>query len=123
SREGAGTVMCLAVLRSNTHERETTTAVVDAPASEAADSPGGRVAADVVRAAWIDEGSEPRASAAVDVFARLAAAAALRGSAPPEVAELFARTRLADGRRTMYGTSDIMTSEARHLLERALPLA
>ena len=76
-----------------------------------------------VRAALIDEGSEPRARAAVDVFARLAAAAALRGSAPPEVAELFARTRLADGRRTMYGTSDIMTSEARHLLERALPLA
>ena len=121
--EGSGNVMCLDVLRAHTHERETTTAVVDALASEAADLPGARVAADFVRAALIDEGSEPRARAAVDVFARLAAAAALRGSAPPEVAELFARTRLADGRRTMYGTSDIMTSEARHLLERALPLA
>ena len=51
----------------------------------------------------------------------LAAAAALRSSAPPEVAELFARTRLSARHDAMYGTSDLGVGEAR-LLERALPL-
>jgi hypothetical protein len=51
----------------------------------------------------------------------LAAAAALRGSAPPEVAELFARTRLSAHHDAMYGTSDLGAGEAR-LLARTLPL-
>jgi hypothetical protein len=51
----------------------------------------------------------------------LAAAAALRSSAPPEVAELFARTRLSARQDAMYGTSDLGVGEAR-LLDRALPL-
>ena len=55
-------------------------------------------------------------------LALLAAAAALRGSAPPDVAELFARTRLSVRHDALYGTEDLGTGEA-GLLERALPLA
>ncbi len=44
-------------------------------------------------------------------------------SAPPEVAELFARTRLEARHGAMFGTSDIRAEEARRLLERALPPA
>jgi hypothetical protein len=46
----------------------------------------------------------------------------LRGSAPPDVAELFARTRLSVRHDALYGTEDLGTGEA-GLLERALPLA
>lgn len=60
------------------------------------------------------------ARAAVDRLALLAAAAALRQSAP-EVATLFARTRLEDGHGAMYGTSRIAPDEARRLIDRALP--
>jgi hypothetical protein len=51
----------------------------------------------------------------------LAAAAALRQSAGPEVATLFARTRLRDGHGAMYGTSEISLHDARRLIDRALP--
>jgi len=68
-----------------------------------------------------DAAGEARARAAVDRLALIAAAAALRDSAPPPVADLFARTRLADSQRAMYGTGDIATKEVRDLLERALP--
>ena len=60
------------------------------------------------------------ASTAVDRLALLAAAAALRQSAP-EVAALFARTRLEEGHGAMYGTSRIAPDEARRLIDRALP--
>ena len=60
--------------------------------------------------------------AAVDRLALLAAAAALRQSAP-EVANLFARTRLEEGHGAIYGTSEISPDDARRLIERALPSA
>jgi putative acyl-CoA dehydrogenase len=53
-------------------------------------------------------------------LALLAAAAALRSSAPPAVAELFARTRLGAQHDAMYGTGDLGAGETA-LLERALP--
>jgi putative acyl-CoA dehydrogenase len=121
--EGSGNVMCLDVLRAVANDRASAQGLLDALAAESADLPGTRTAADFVTAALTDAAGEARARAAVGRLARLAAAAALRESAPPAVAELFARTRFADGQRTMYGTSDIATDEARHLLERALPCA
>jgi putative acyl-CoA dehydrogenase len=121
--EGSGNVMCLDVLRAVANDREAAQGLLDALAAESADLPETRAAADFVTAALTDAAGEARARAAVDRLARLAAAAALRESAPLTVAELFARARLADGRRTMYGTSDIAADEARHLLERALPCA
>jgi hypothetical protein len=45
----------------------------------------------------------------------------LRSSAPPDVAELFARTRLSARHGAMYGTDDLGAGETA-LLERALPL-
>jgi putative acyl-CoA dehydrogenase len=65
--------------------------------------------------------AEAGARAAVGSLALLAATAALRQSAPSEVAELFARTRLEARHGAMFGTSDIRPGEARRLLERALP--
>jgi hypothetical protein len=53
-------------------------------------------------------------------LALLAAAAALRSSAPPDVAELFARTRLSAHHDAIYGTDDLGAGETA-LLERALP--
>jgi putative acyl-CoA dehydrogenase len=95
--------------------------MLDALADEAADLPGARAAADFIRAALSAADAEAHARAAVGRLALLAAAAALRRSAAPEVVELFARTRLADRGGAIYGTSDIGADAARRLLEHALP--
>jgi hypothetical protein len=50
----------------------------------------------------------------------LAASAALRRSAP-DIAAIFARTRLAGRRGANFGTSDLNHEEAALLLARALP--
>jgi putative acyl-CoA dehydrogenase len=119
--EGSGNVMCLDVLRALAHEGEAARAMLDALADEAADLPGARAAADFIRSALSAPDAEAQARAAVGRLALLAAAAALRRSASPEVAELFARTRLADRRGEIYGTSDIGADAAHRLLEHALP--
>ena len=120
--EGSGNVMCLDVLRALTHEGDAARAVLDALAGETADLPGARAAADVIRTALSAGDAEGSARAAVGRLAVLAAAAALQVTAPP-VAEIFARTRLAERHGGMLGTSDIDPDEARSLLERALPPA
>ena len=79
-------------------------------------------ALDVIARAVAAEDAEGEARAAVDRLALLAAAAALRQSAP-EVAALFARTRLEQAHGAIYGTSRIAADEARRLIERALPSA
>jgi hypothetical protein len=56
----------------------------------------------------------------VALLAVLAAAAALRESAP-EVAELFARTRLKEPSEPIFGSSNLHGIEASSVLERALP--
>jgi putative acyl-CoA dehydrogenase len=65
---------------------------------------------------------EAQARVAVDSLALLAAAAALAQSAP-EVAVLFARTRLQHGHGALYGTSEMSAEEARRMIDRALPAA
>jgi len=119
--EGSGNVMCLDVLRALTQEGEAARVVLAALADEAADLPGVPPAADFIPSALSAADAEAGARAAVGRLALLAAAAALRGSAPPAAAELFARTRLRDRHGAMLGTSDIGADEARGLLERALP--
>ena len=119
--EGSGNVMCLDVLRVLAHEPDTARGALAALAGETADLPGAPAAADFLTSVLQDAAGEARARAAVDRLALIAAAAALRDSAPPPVADLFARTRLADSQRAMYGTGDIATKEVRDLLERALP--
>ncbi len=115
--EGSGNVMCLDVLRALAAERD----VPGALAAEAADLPGARAAAEFIADTLLAGNGEARSRAAVERLALLAAAAALRRSAPPAVAELFARTRLGERRGATYGTSDIGSDEARALIDRALP--
>jgi putative acyl-CoA dehydrogenase len=118
--EGSGNVMCLDVLRALAVERDAASAVLDALAGETADLPGGAEASRFIAASFSRSGGESGARAAVGRLALLAAAAALRDSAPA-VAELFAGTRLHECRAGIYGTSDIADGEMRLLLDRALP--
>jgi putative acyl-CoA dehydrogenase len=118
--EGSGNVMCLDVRRALANERDAASAVLAALAGEAAELPGGADTARSIRTAFSCEDSEAGARAAVGRLALLAAAAALRESAPA-IAELFARTRLRDRYGALFGTSDIAANEARLLLDRALP--
>jgi putative acyl-CoA dehydrogenase len=120
--EGSGNVMCLDVLRALGQDREAARVALAALAEEAADLPGARAALDFIARAVAAEDAEGEARAAVDRLALLAAAAALRQSAP-EVAALFARTRLEQVHGAIYGTSRIAADEARRLIERALPSA
>jgi len=120
--EGSGNVMCLDVLRALGQDREAARAALAALAEEAADLPDARATLDFIARAVAAEDAEGEARAAVDRLALLAAAAALRQSAP-EVAALFARTRLEEGHGAMYGTSRIAPEEARRLIDRALPSA
>ena len=121
--EGSGNVMCLDVLRALAHEGDAGRAVLDALASDAADLPGAREAARSVEALLSPPDAEATARAGVGRLALLAASAALAHGAPPEVAELFTRTRLAGAHDAMFGTSAIAADDARSLLERALPSA
>jgi putative acyl-CoA dehydrogenase len=121
--EGSGNVMCLDVLRAVSHEGEATRAMLGALAGEAADLPGAREAIDFIAGALSAADAETRARSAVGRLALLAAAAALREGAAPQVAELFARTRLAVRHGAMFGTAEIAPDDARMLLERALPSA
>jgi putative acyl-CoA dehydrogenase len=120
--EGSGNVMCLDVLRALSHDGAAARDVLVALAGEAADLPGARESADFIARALSGEDAQAHARAAVGRLAVLAAAAALRRDAP-QLAELFARTRLADRHGAMYGTSDIAPGEARAVLARALPAA
>jgi putative acyl-CoA dehydrogenase len=120
--EGSGNVMCLDVLRALGHDREAARAALAALAEEAADLAAARAAVDFIERAVTAEDAEGEARCAIDRLALLAAVAALRQSAP-EVANLFARTRLTEGHGAMYGTSRIAPEDARRLIDRALPPA
>ncbi len=118
--EGSGNVMCLDVRRVMEREGEAGCAVIADLAAEAADLPGAPAAIEFIHKALSGEGSERHLRAAVERLATLAAAAALRASAPVQTAELFARTRLAGSRGATYGTSEIGADESASVLERAL---
>jgi putative acyl-CoA dehydrogenase len=119
--EGSGNVMCLDVLRALTHEGEAARAVIGDLASRTRELPNGRVAAQLIETVLSASDAEANARVAVGSLAMLAAADALRESAPASVAEQFARTRLGGRRDAMLGTSELRAAEARSILERALP--
>jgi putative acyl-CoA dehydrogenase len=118
--EGSGNVMCLDVLRAFSREREAGMAVMEAIADEVRDVSGGRETATLLREACVTESAERVARTIVGRLAMLAAAAALRESAPA-VAEIYARTRLRDGHNVLWGSSNISAEEAGMLTDRALP--
>jgi putative acyl-CoA dehydrogenase len=115
--EGSGNVMALDVLRAATPELAQT--VLDALASDGEGLQGMRETR--VQTMEALAGGEAQARLAVERLALLAAAAALRASAPAAVAELFARTRLGGSRGVALGTSDIKPADIDSLLARALP--
>jgi putative acyl-CoA dehydrogenase len=119
--EGSGNVMCLDVLRALGREGETSRAVLATLEQATADLPGARNAL-----AWVSEivargDAEAHARAAVERIAAVAAAAALRDSAPAEMAEIFARVRLREGRSITYGTATLANDEVTRLIDRVLP--
>jgi putative acyl-CoA dehydrogenase len=120
--EGSGNVMCLDVLRAIEREPQAARAVIAALADEAADLPGAREAAGFIEATLSSAGAGARSRAAVERLATLAAAAALRASAPARMAEIFAQTRLAASRAATFGASNISAPETAAILERALPV-
>jgi putative acyl-CoA dehydrogenase len=115
--EGSGNVMALDVLRALAQDGAQP--VLDALTEDAAGLPGVREARALIGQAL--SAGEAQARLAVERLALLAAAAALRASAPASVAELFARTRLGAPRGAMLGTSDVKAAEIEVLLARASP--
>jgi putative acyl-CoA dehydrogenase len=111
--EGSGNVMCLDVLRAlkRTEEADLFTAL----AKDVVASPAGAVKTN------FDAANESAARATVGRLAILAAAAALKASAPAAVTEAFIRTRLVDRHGALYGTATIDPGAAELLLQRALP--
>jgi putative acyl-CoA dehydrogenase len=118
--EGSGNVMCLDVLRAFASEPALMSAVLDALGKETHGLAGASATARFVQESLSSKDPEARARLAVGRLALLAAAAALRESAPA-TAEIFARTRLDEPHAGMLGTSNVGSDEARVLLERALP--
>jgi putative acyl-CoA dehydrogenase len=119
--EGSGNVMCLDVLRAVGREREAAREVLAALAGEAADLPGTRASADFLERAFSAHDAEGQARPAVERLALFAAVAALRQSAPSEIAEVFAQTRLDHRHGAIYGSGAIAQEETRRLIDRALP--
>ncbi len=115
--EGSGNVMGLDVLRALT--QDAAQAVLDTLVDEASGLPGAREARALIGKALA--AGEAQARLAVEHLALLAAAAALRLSAPAPVAELFAATRLCGPKGTMLGTPAITAHDTSALLSRALP--
>ena len=119
--EGSGNVMGLDVLRGFARDAEAAHATLSALAREAKGLPGAAEAADLIGKMLADGASEANARVAVERLAQLAAAAALQASAPGEVADSFARTRLSGRRGATYGTSDLGVAATATLVARVLP--
>ncbi len=117
--EGSGNVMALDVLRAAAREGEAARAVLERLGAEAGDLPGSAAATKDVARLLAGTDAETRGRAALDRLAVLAAAAALKASAPQAIAEGFAASRLGEPHGALYGAAAIDHPEA--VLERALP--
>ena len=116
--EGSGNVMALDMLRSFARSADAAD-VVAALAQEAHDLPGAAEASRNLAKALHAPDVESTARGAIERLALLAAAAALTKTAP-DVAHLFAQTRLEQPRGRIYGAAELGASAA-GLLTRALP--
>jgi putative acyl-CoA dehydrogenase len=119
--EGSGNVVCLDVLRAFGRDADAARAALAEIEREAGDLPGAAQATALIGRALIDPSGEAAARLAVERVALLAAAAALNASESRQVAELFARTRLATHRGATFGTADLDAAETASLLARVLP--
>ncbi|MCB8821000.1 isovaleryl-CoA dehydrogenase [Microvirga rosea] len=115
--EGSGNVIALDILRAETREPEAATAALESLMSTIAELPGAEEAArDIVLALHSPE-AEGKVRLIADRLFTLAATAALAASAPPEITEIYARTRLLHPAR-MIGANDL-GSAANALLDRS----
>jgi putative acyl-CoA dehydrogenase len=115
--EGSGNVMCLDVLRALARDAEASRGVLDALAGECADLPGGPAAIREAAQMLSDSADEPLARFLVERLALLASAAAVKESAPPGIAESFARTRLS-ARGGMFGSVELSAAGCAALFDR-----
>jgi putative acyl-CoA dehydrogenase len=119
--EGSGNVMCLDALRALAKDSEAALAVLKQLAAETADLSGAPETVSLIAGILGSAQAEPQARLAVERIALLAAAAALRASAPSFVAEAFARARLAGPRGATYGAAAVTPDSAASIVDRALP--
>jgi putative acyl-CoA dehydrogenase len=117
--EGSGNVMALDLLRGAEREREGMEQVVSSLENSTRDLPGAAESVKRVRAGLRDANREVLARRTGESLALLAAADALRASAPPEVADAFARNRLGGPGGRSYG-DPIPAKVAERLLDRTL---
>jgi putative acyl-CoA dehydrogenase len=118
--EGSGNVMCLDVLRALAREPDGAAAVLASLVAQTRGLPGASEALGRVTKTLRVPEAERTARLAVETLALVAAAAALNDIAPGS-AELFAATRLKQSHGSLYGAADLGESDARRLLQRALP--
>ncbi|MBI4273087.1 MAG: acyl-CoA dehydrogenase family protein [Rhizobiales bacterium] len=116
--EGSGNVMALDLLRA-VGRAEEANAVIAALAREAHGLPGTESATRQIAESMHAPDAEAHARIGVERFARLAAIAALAGSAP-DVAPIYARARLDERRGATFGAA-VLGGAIPHLLDRALP--
>jgi putative acyl-CoA dehydrogenase len=111
--EGSGNVMCLDVLRAlkRTEEVDLVTALSRDAGVDGSDD----------LAVSVGAASEATARALVGRITLLATAAALKTSAPPEVADAFVRTRVLQPHAAFYGAEGMDAPTIAMLLQRALP--
>jgi putative acyl-CoA dehydrogenase len=117
--EGSGNVVCADVLRVMARERAGAEAVLKSLRQEAAELPGAQEIAAMIAKRLAEPEVEASARGVVELLAQLAAAAALKASAP-EIAEIFAAARLSQGRTATYGAAAIAPASQATLLQRAL---
>ncbi|MGD0421288.1 MAG: isovaleryl-CoA dehydrogenase [Xanthobacteraceae bacterium] len=115
--EGSGNVMCLDVLRALKRDEEAAELIADL-VSEASPLIGEKA---TILDMTDESTSEGAARILVGRLATLAATAALAGTAPPEVADAFVRTRFFRSHAALYGADGIEGGTADILLRRALP--
>jgi putative acyl-CoA dehydrogenase len=114
--EGSGNVMALDLLRAMSNAEDARELIAEL-ISEARGLPGVtelRVSLDALASGTNMEG---QARCLAELLALLAAAAALQQTAP-QIAEAFAKARLAHGRSRLYGAAPLHEVSS-HLLERA----
>jgi putative acyl-CoA dehydrogenase len=114
--EGSGNVIALDLLRAENREPEAAASVLERLMAEAGSLPGAPDAARDIVLALQSPDAEARARLVADRLFTLAATAALARSAPPEITEAYASTRLRAPAR-IVGANDL-GSAVKPLLER-----
>jgi putative acyl-CoA dehydrogenase len=104
--EGSGNVIALDILRAENREPEVAASVLDSLMADAGDLPGASEAARDIVLALGSEDAQAKARQVAERLFCLAATAALARSAPPEIAEAYALTRLSRPVR-MIGANDL----------------